>query len=206
MTLDTITSGTGRNVVYTLKVETDPGAKGELQKFKQSVQEAFKDIGAKQAEARDQAMRGPQVNIERMRSQFQQESRRRQYDVLRHAEELNSGRDVQAGQMMFQAGLQNHAQKIDSSAGDASPENIAPAREAGSLINSIPATTAGNFRGSMARAVTNGDRKFGDVQKSIAAVMDALAKMAQALGSADQESNSRRNLLLQRANRDAAFG
>jgi hypothetical protein len=58
MTDDMATSSTGRNVIYTLKVETDPRAKAELQKFKQSVLDMFKELGAKQAERRDHAMRG----------------------------------------------------------------------------------------------------------------------------------------------------
>ena len=58
MTADMATSGVGRNVIYTLNVETDPRAKAELQKFKQSVLDMFKELGAKQSETRDHAMRG----------------------------------------------------------------------------------------------------------------------------------------------------
>ncbi len=196
---------TGRNVVYTLKVVTDPNAKAELQKFKQAVQDAFKEIGPNQAEKRDQAMRGPQIDIERMQLQVQQETQRRQYDMFQHAEGLTSRPAVHSRQTMIQAGSPNHSRNIDGLAVDATTDDGASTWEAGSQINSIPTITAGNFRGKMARSMSNGDRQFGNVQKSVARVIDALAKMAQALGSSD-ESNSRSNALLQRANRDAVFG
>jgi len=80
MTADMASSGVGRNVIYTLKVETDPRAKAELQKFKQSVLDMFKELGAKQAETRDHAMRGNSGHVEQSHAQ-------RQRDILRQQRE-----------------------------------------------------------------------------------------------------------------------
>lgn len=201
-----MTSGAGRDVVYTLEVATDPNAKAELRKFKQAVQEAFKECGPNQAEKRDQAMRGPQINIERMRSQVQQERERRQYDVPQRAEQLNARPASQTRQSMFQVEMPNHGQTVDSLAGNMPSDHDAPTWAAGPQLNSIPSVTAGDFRGAVASRMTSGDHNSGDLQKSISTVVNALIKLAQALGSADRGATSRRNAMLQRANRDAAFG
>lgn len=206
MTQDMTNAGTGRDVVYTLKVITDPNAKAELQKFKQSVQEVFKEIGAKQAEARDQAMRGPRINIERMRSQVQQETQQRQLGSFQPAEQNNSRFSFPGQQAIssLSGPTLSLVQNDDNPVSDSPSTHFAPLFSASPRSSPFHIKPAGNLGPTSSSRHTSSDRNSTDLQQSISSVINALSKLAQSLGAADV--HSRRNSLLQRANRDAAFG